>query len=126
MLKVTYTHLNEYPVMEALQVLVRTPLDTQTAYAVGKIAEKLQQAKRDLEKDYVEFVKKHAADWEPGKKLELEGEAKETFTKAEAEFFKDVELCVDRAPVSFTKIARAQLTPAQVLALEPVLTDLPN
>jgi DNA replication initiation complex subunit (GINS family) len=126
MIKITYKHLSQYPLMEALQVLVGTSMDSQTAFEVGKISEKLTQAERELKKNYVEFVKTQVAGWEPGQKLELEGETKDNFTKAEAKFFEGVELCVDRKPVSFTKLGRAQLTPAQVLALQPVLTDLPG
>lgn len=127
MIEVSYKHMSQYPVTSALQVLVNKPLPSQLAYEVGKLAYHVDRGERDMRKAYANLVKEYVTDWEPGKKLDVPADKKENFSKAEEKFFEEGKFEVDRRKLKFVEVLGPhQLTPSQVLALEPFFDELPD
>jgi len=125
MIEISYKHMNDYPVSATLQVLIKERMDGATAFHVGKIAQAVAKEEKHMRKLYVDLVKAYVDGWEPGKELDVPAEKKESLTSAENEFFDTGTFRVERDKIDFGLLTKLQLTPAQVLALEPFLDNLP-
>lgn len=123
MIEVSYKHMNEFPVLKTFQELVSRPLPAKLAYDIGKMGQAIDQGERGMRSEYIALIKEHVKDWDPSKKLEVQGEAKETLEAAESKFFESGVLKVERIKIDFMLIENLSLTPAQVLALEPFFTE---
>lgn len=121
-----YKHIAQFPVEAALRTLNNTRMPGPTAYKVGKIAYELEKAVKKIRKEYSELCKTFDPSWEVGSgEPKLEGDKVKEFKAAEEKFFEDGMALLKRPKLDFGLI-QAQLSPSELMALEPIFTNLPN
>lgn len=133
-MKVTYKDLNDANLNAAMTRLGNAALPPKVAYNISKIQYKLDQELKILRKLFLDLVKKHAELDDKGKVKEPQGpgsfqvrkEALELWQK-EYEELMGIEFDLDAKkcrPISFKELGDVKVTPYEIAALEPLLTDL--
>lgn len=99
------------------KVLLNTAFAMKTSYKVKKLLEACEQASKKIGKEYAdEVVPKLKAIKDPVKQAEEHNKLDSTFGEKTVE--------IDRLKLSTGEIASCKLTPAQLHALDPILTEI--
>jgi hypothetical protein len=134
MIKLSYREMNNYEFVNALRSLAEhRGFDTKTAYNIGKIKAAFDRGVEKGRETYAAILKKFADLNEDGslklanpndpRSFNIAEEKKGDFKKASEEFMgSDYE--IPRFKISVSKLEGAGLSPSDLIALEPILTDL--
>lgn len=129
MIKLTYAHLNNTPIEQVLNKLATcSKLDVRTAYQISKHIYHLQKEIKHARQVFTDMLKKHADLDEKGgfKKLpESDGIvfADKAAYDADLSKFLEIEFEYDRRLLALEELAGAELSPQELMALEPILVQ---
>lgn len=131
MIKLSYQHINETPMEQALSRLSTMPMDLKTGYTVAKIKNKVMAAIKERRKSYTADVMALATkDETTGKVVHgpdgmplVAPENQDKLAKL-AEDVTTGELTIDWRPIQFSEVAHCKLTPNEIDALSPFITGL--
>lgn len=129
--KITFTlkHVNEHNIIPAINKIMNAPIQPTypTAYWVGKMGKKLLTEIKTSQEKYAQKLDDSCEKDEKGQvKRETDGRAmlkedqKEVFDKWSDEFLEST-IVIETMKFAPNELAAAKLTPADLLALEPIL-----
>jgi hypothetical protein len=125
MIKITYRHLNSTPIEATVDALAAKPLPVKTAYYLGRILKVLKKEIATAKNIYAGLLHKYAEFDENGVKTDgfhpiLKEGCKEAYEKEFTEFL-SIEFEVPFNKLDMEALSTLELTPTQMLALEPML-----
>lgn len=134
MIKLTYRDMNNYAFVNAVNNLAEhRGFDTKTAYNIGKIKAFIDRGTRQGRELFTENLKKYAdlnedgsikyADPNDPRSFNIPKEKEADFRRTNEEFL-DSYYEIPRFKISVSKLEGAGLSPSDLIALEPILTDL--
>lgn len=128
-MKLTYGHLNDFKMVQALQKLYESPITIKTAYKIGKIRKAVQKevlVGRDM---YHSFRTKYALEGgvlDQSGYIEVDPAKKEAFEKEALDFFA-LEFEIQQHKITLFEIKDVVGISAHDLSsLEPLLEDEPE
>lgn len=127
MIEIKYSEISGHAFSMALQKLMGTTTDGKSAYRIKKIFAEIRKGRDQIAKEYKaeiqpEFAKKDAEGKYDPENFEC-AEGKEKELDAAQDKFGERTFKVDRPKLTMSDIRDAKLTPADQLALEPILDD---
>lgn len=130
--KLKHKDLNNQDFTRALGKLCNTAgLPVKLAYTVGKTQKAIQKEMQEARVGFQKLIDQFAEKDEHGKRVEPEGEGSykiadekmKDFDQAVQDFM-DIELEISQSKVTLDQLERANLTPNEIMALEPLLNTL--
>jgi hypothetical protein len=120
----TYLHLNNPSLKTGLAKLRDySKFSPKTAYSVGRISAKIEKEIQEAHGLYLKIKRKHQAGVPEGQ--EAPAEVRDAFEKDMDEFL-GIAFDMPFTPIPFESLEGVGLTPAEILALEPCFSGVPN
>lgn len=122
MIELTWGLIRQPNFNEAMQKLINTPLEYKDSYHISRIASKIETEQREADKTFKNLVAKFAETDEKTKQWKVKEDLKEEWTKQTEEFVM-TKFKIQKEKINMSKLADIKLTAAEIVALEPLLTE---
>lgn len=125
MFKLTYMQVMNTAMIETFSILMaHKGFPIKVSYHIGRIAEKLDQAAKQIREEYTALAKKHGvleADGTPVK--DLSPEVTEAWKKITDEFHEET-ITINKYKINISDIESIGLTPQQILSISAMVDGL--
>jgi hypothetical protein len=126
-MKLTYAVINNVQFVDSLRKLVNHPFPIKIGYHIGRIQDKIMSESKVAQAAYQKLINEKV-EWNPapeGKHPIFDRTPKDmgALKAIETEFL-TIEFTIDKNPIHIQDLHTMQLTPLEIMALEPILTGL--
>lgn len=123
MIELTWLAIRNPQFMSGISKLANAGLDFKTSYHVSRIFSKVDSEFKESQKFFMKFIEKYADVDQKSGSYKVKDEHLEKW-KEETKNFDETKFTIEKSRVNIADLNGVNLTPLEILALEPILLGL--
>ncbi len=123
MIELTFAHIRAPSFQSGFSKLLNTSYDPKVAYHIKRIGDKIESEAKTAQELFIKMVKKNGDFDEKTGQFKIKDENKDSWIK-EVQEFSEIKFTIEKRKLNVAELNGVQLTPNEMLALEPVLFGL--